>query len=143
MKYFGMANPYEIFGVARNKEVERLATQKVLTKEDRIKREKKRLDRIYRDLEGKKKKVAEGLIQEAAYMRATLEDLRKMIDLYGPVDELQQGDYVVLREHPAMKTYNTLIQRYTTAIKQLTDLLPKEAVKEEDDGFEAFVMERD
>lgn len=120
-----------------------MAAQKVLTKEDRIKREKKRLDRIYRDLEGKKKKVAEGLIQEVAYMRATLEDLRKMIDLYGPVDELQQGDYTVLREHPAMKTYSTLIQRYTTAIKQLTDLLPKEAVKEEDDGFEAFVMERD
>jgi len=56
---------------------------------------------------------------------------------------MPQGSYSILREHPAVKTYNTMIQRYTTVIKQLADLLPKELPKEDDDGFESFVSERD
>lgn len=120
-----------------------MASKRDLTKEEKIKREKQRLERIYKDLDGKKKEVVEGLIQEAAYMRATLEELREMIDEAGPIDEMPQGKYSILREHPAVKTYNTMVQRYTTVTKQLTDLLPKEVAKEEDDGFEAFLMERD
>jgi hypothetical protein len=120
-----------------------MATKKNLTKEEMIKKEMRRLKRIYKDLDGRKKQVVDGLIHEAAYMRATLDELRKMIDEKGPIDEMPQGDYSILREHPAVKTYNTMIQRYTTVMKQLTDLLPKEVPKEEDDGFESFVNERD
>ncbi|OYD06096.1 hypothetical protein [Paludifilum halophilum] len=120
-----------------------MARKKELTKEDRIKKEVRRLKRIYKDLEGKKKQVADGLIQEAAFMQATLEELRRMIDEQGPVDSMPQGEYSILREHPAVRTYNTMIQRYTTVVKQLADLLPREEPKEKDDGFESFVMERD
>ena len=120
-----------------------MANKKELTKDDKIKKEIRRLKRIYKDLEGKKKKIAENLIAEAAFMKATLEELKAMIDEHGPVDVMQQGDYSIIREHPAVKTYNTMIQRYSTVVKQLADLLPKELPKEKDDGFEAFVMERD
>ena len=120
-----------------------MATKKELTKEQLIKKEMRRLKRIYKTLEGKRKQTAEGLIQEAAFMRATLQELKKLIDEAGPIDEMQQGDYSIIREHPAVRTYNTMIQRYSSVIKQLTALLPKEAPKEVDDGFEKFVMERD
>ena len=56
---------------------------------------------------------------------------------------MPQGDYSILREHPALKSYNTMVQRYAAVLKQLTDLLPKEEQKAvEDDGFEKFVNSR-
>ena len=116
---------------------------KELTKDEKIKKEIRRLKRIYKDLTGKKKQVAEGLVNEAAFMRATLEELKKLIDENGPIDEMPQGDYSILREHPAVKTYNTMIQRYSGVMKQLSDLLPKEVPREDDDGFDSFVVERD
>lgn len=117
--------------------------KKDLTKEAEIKQEIARLNKIYADLDGKKKQVAEGLISEAAFMRSTLTQLKQMIDEAGPIDEMSQGEYSILREHPAVKTYNTMIQRYATVIKQLSDMLPKEVPKEDDDGFDQFVMDRD
>lgn len=113
-------------------------------KEQAVKKEIARLNAIYAELEGKRKQAAEGLIQEAAYMRATLAELKELIDESGPIDEMPQGDYSILREHPAVKVYNTMVQRYTTICKELANLLPKDAPKpEDDDGFEKFVAERD
>ena len=60
----------------------------------------------------------------------------------GTIDEMEQGNYSILREHPAMRTYNSTIQRYSAIIKQLSDLLPKEVDKPEDDGFDSFVMKK-
>lgn len=118
-------------------------SKKEMTKDELIKKEIKRLNQVYADLEGKKKQVAEGLIEEAAFMRVTLGQLKEMIDENGPIDEMPQGDYSILREHPAVKTYNTMIQRFTTVIKQLSELLPKESPPEEEDPFNDFVNERD
>lgn len=114
-----------------------------LNKEEIVKKEERRLKRIYKELDEKRKKATEGLIQEAAYMRATLGELKALIDRDGPIDDMPQGDYSILREHPAVKTYNTMIQRYSSVTKQLNDLLPKEPPKDDDDGFEKFVNERD
>lgn len=118
-------------------------TKKDLSKQAMIRREMTRLNKMYKDLEGKKKDAAEGLIQEAAFMRATLQELKKMIDESGPVDEMPQGDYSILREHPAVRIYNTMIQRYTAITKQLSDFLPKDAPKVQDDGFDSFVTGRE
>jgi hypothetical protein len=111
-----------------------------INKEKAIKHEIARLNRIYKDLDGSKKEVAEGLIQEAAFMRATLSELKFIIDTNGPIDVMPQGQYSILREHPSVKIYNTMIQRYSSIVKQLTDLLPKEPPKVEDDGFDEFVV---
>ena len=57
---------------------------------------------------------------------------------------MPQGEYSILREHPALKSYNTMVQRYTNIINQLTSLHPKEEIKKEvDDGFDSFVLKRD
>ena len=75
-------------------------------------------------------------------MKATLKELKASIDENGPIDEMQQGDYSILREHPALKAYNTMVQRYTTVIKELINSLPKEQIKELSDGFDEFVGDR-
>ena len=89
------------------------------------------------------KKTVEGLIKEAAFMRITLEELRDSINKYGVIDEMCQGEYTILRESPYVKTYNTMIQRYTTVNDKLLALLPKEVIKEVDDGFDSFIYGRE
>ena len=62
------------------------------TKDERIRGEKRRLSRIYRDIDENKKKLAAGLIERAAFMRIECEDLEADLidgdDLYffGAVD---------------------------------------------------------
>lgn len=112
------------------------------TKEKMIKNEIVRLTRVFKEIEKNKRLTTKGLIEEAAYMKATLKELKASIDESGPIDEMQQGEYSILREHPALKAYNTTVQRYTTVIKELTNLLPKEQIKELSDGFDEFVGDR-
>lgn len=113
-----------------------------MEKDKVIKSEIRRLGKIFKDLDPQRKQTATNLIEEAAFMKATLMDLKTQINEFGPVDEMPQGDYSILREHPALKSYNTMVQRYFTSIKQLTDLLPKEKEKELDDGFDDFLKAR-
>ncbi|WP_042352269.1 hypothetical protein [Bacillus massiliigorillae] len=119
-----------------------MATRKVLPKERAIKKEIKRLSDIFKDLEENKKSAVEGLIQEAAFMRATLAELKEDINTNGPIDEMEQGEYSILRASPAVTTYNAMIQRYTTVMKEILGLFPKGTNVPEDDGFETFVMDR-
>ncbi len=114
-----------------------------LEKDKVIKKEISRLNRILKEVDINKKKSVEGLIHEAAFMRATLQELKISIDENGPIDEMQQGDYTILREHPALRSYNTMIQRYNAVCKEILGLLPKaEAKKVEADEFEDFVNSR-
>ena len=123
---------------------EDLSSNKEIDKETLVNREINRLTNLFKDIDKNKRLTAKGLIEEASFMKATLQELKIMIDESGPIDEMPQGEYSILREHPALKSYNTMVQRYTNIINQLTNLHPKEEMKKEvDDGFEAFVMKRD
>ncbi|MFY9189558.1 MAG: hypothetical protein WAO22_09960 [bacterium] len=52
----------------------------------------------------------------------------------------EQGAQKFLREHPATKVYNTMIQRYATVCKQIFDMVPDpDAGKQAEDEFMAFV----
>lgn len=113
-----------------------------LEKEKVIKKEIAKFKKFLNDLEKSKLTVAEGLIQEAAFMKATLIELKDIINKNGPIDNFVQGDNEFPREHPAVKSYNTMIQRYTTVCKELFGLSTKEPPKEVIDGFEEFVMDR-
>src|SRR5690606_27409353 len=92
-----------------------------------IKRELTRLRKVFANMPDDRKRVTEGLLQEAAFMRATLEETRAIIDREGVVEHFEQGAQRFLREHPATKVYAALINRYTTVIKQLLDQLPEPA----------------
>lgn len=107
-----------------------------------VNNETKRLTNLFKDLERNRRLTAKGLIEEGAYMRITLQELKQAIDENGPIDEMPQGDYSILREHPALKSYNTMVQRYSSIIKQLTDLLPKEVKVVEEDVFDEFINTR-
>lgn len=117
-----------------------------LSKDKRIKKEIRRLRKIYKDIDKDNQAIIEGLIQRAAYMRVTLEDWE--------IDIMENGYYEMFtqsektepyeRERPVARLYNTMNKNYQSIIKQLSDLVPKpDTKKEKDDGFDAFISERD
>ena len=58
-------------------------------------------------------------------MSVTLEELQEDIKERGPIVTGTNGNgFTVSTENPSQKSYNVMISRYTTIIKQLEELLP-------------------
>ncbi len=100
------------------------------TKEDRIKREKTRLNRIYKALESGKYALAYPLIENAAFMRITLDDLQASLNTNGCSDDYQNGANQFGRKASAeLQAYNSLFKNYNTVMERLEKLLPPEQRK--------------
>jgi len=109
-----------------------------------IKTEKERLNEICKDLsEDKKRKASRDLIARIAFMTITLEILEDEIKTKGPTYLFKQGAQQMLIESPSQKSYNAMINRYTSAYDKLFSLLPKDVPKEESDGFDEFINGRE
>jgi hypothetical protein len=90
----------------------------------------RKLRRMLRLIPVDRKSIGEKLIDEIAFISQTLANLRKTITEKGEVDQFKQGKQEFLRESPALKAYNTTIQRYSLLYRQLTDLLPKPEISD-------------
>lgn len=110
-----------------------------LEKEKKIKQEINRLKKIFKDFEKDKAKILEGLINEAAFMKITLEETRQDLLQNGLTELFEQGEQSFNRERPEVKIYTTFTQRYSVVMKQLIDLLPPELKKEETDELMNFI----
>lgn len=124
--------------MAENKWKERTEAQQKRA----ISAEVARLSALFEGLEGRKKDVVEGLIQECAFMRVQLEELKIKLLKEGFMITMPQGRYEIQVESPYSRAYNTMLQRYTTAIAKLAEQLPKEVAGMIDDGFDDFVDDR-
>ena len=102
-----------------------------LNKEKNIKQEINRIKKLYKDFPKEKSKVLEGLINESAFIKVSLEELRDNLLKNGFTEVFEQGEQRFNRERPEVKIYTTFIQRYSNVMKQLIDLLPVEVKKEE------------
>ena len=85
-----------------------------------------KLTNILKNLPPDKRKLAEGMKKQAAFMYATLAELQETLNEDGAVELFEQGAQKMLREHPAAKTYNAMVKNYNSTMKQLFDLLPTE-----------------
>ncbi|WP_312754026.1 hypothetical protein [Rummeliibacillus suwonensis] len=101
-----------------------------------------RLNAIFRDVSEDSVDVAKELIERIAFMTITLEILEDTIKTKGPTYIFKQGSQVMLVENPAQRSYNAMINRYTSAYEKLFNLLPKELKNKpsakEKDAFQAF-----
>ena len=124
-----------------------MARKKELSKQERIDQEEGRLRKIYKDIREQNQSIIDGLIQRAAYMRVTLEQYEQDLDNKGYTELFSQSPNTppYERERPVARLYNAMIKNYQIIIKQLGDLLPKDAgtKSETSDGFDEFVGERD
>ena len=116
-----------------------LSGQALIDKNKAIKKETTRLNKLFKDLDENKKKLAKNLIENAAFMSITLEDLKKDIVKYGVKETYVNGkDQFGFKESIESKTYNTMIKNYMNIIKQLNDMLPQEKKIDEKDEFDKF-----
>ena len=94
-------------------------------KDIRIYEEFQRLSVYFEDLAEHERSVILPLIQNAAFMRITLEELQKIIAEQGPVEAYQNGENQYgMKQSAALQSYNSLIKNYAAVIKNLFNLLP-------------------
>lgn len=98
---------------------------KELSKEERIKKEIRRIKKFYAELPKNKQEIVIPLIENAAFMRITLEDLQQVINENGAVEEYKNGkDQWGTKISSEAQAYNSIIKNYEKINSRLSDMLP-------------------
>lgn len=97
------------------------------TKEKRIKAELKRLQAKFELVDANQREVVAQLLQNAAFMAVTLQDLQEIINAQGVTDEYRNGaNQYGTKASATLQSYNALIKNYANVIKTLAQLVPPE-----------------
>lgn len=128
----------------QNMEID-IHTSDNIEKEKLIKEEKKKLNGIFTAMPIKTKKCVSSLIDNAAFMAASLKELRRIINAKGYTEAYQNGENQKgIKKSAEVDIYNNLSKNYMSIMKQLLDLLPKtEALAAAKDEFGDFVAGRE
>lgn len=97
-----------------------------------VAKERERLWDLFNAIPPNKLKLVEGLIVQAARLRILLDEMWVDISENGDYEMFSQSDKAepYERERPVARLYNNRDQSYQRIMKQLTDLLPDEKLKE-------------
>ncbi len=97
-----------------------------IERNERISKEFSRINIYFENLEENEKAVITPLVQNAAFMKVTLDDLQEIIASEGVIEEYRNGrTQYGLKPSAALQSYNNLIKNYASVIKTLFGLLPK------------------
>ena len=94
--------------------------------EKAVKKEQNRLKKLFKDIPENKLKLVEGLIVQAARLRASCDALWLDIKTNGEYEDFQNGKDAEMfsRERPASKTFTARDKSYLAVMKQLAEYLP-------------------
>lgn len=111
-----------------------------LEKEKKIRAEKNRILKIYKDikLDAKIIKVLEGLVSDAAFMRIAIEEIKEKLIKEGLMEKFKNGSQEFMRERPEAKMFLNFMKQYANTMKQLIDLMPVQVKNEEQDQLLQF-----
>ena len=111
-----------------------------LEKEKKIRQEKNRIAKIYKNINMDKDitKVLDGLISDAAFMRVSLEEVKQKLIKEGLMEKFKNGSQEFMREKPEAKTFLNFMKQYSNTMKQLIDLMPVQVKAEEQDQLLQF-----
>ena len=97
-------------------------------KEERIKTEIERISKHFENVNESQRAIVTPLLQNAAFMKVTLEDLQRIINEEGVTETYQNGaNQRGIKQSATLQSYNSLIKNYASVIKTLSQLLPKES----------------
>ena len=97
-------------------------------KEERIKTELERISKHFESVNESQRAIVTPLLQNAAFMKVTLEDLQRIINEEGVTETYQNGaNQRGIKQSATLQSYNSLIKNYASVVKTLSQLLPKEA----------------
>ena len=98
-----------------------------LDKTEKIKKETRRLKKIFKDLEPNKLKTVDALIARAAFITISLQELEEQLNRDGWVEEYQNGrNQCGLKKSASAEVHISLTKNLSTIMKQLIDLVPAE-----------------
>ncbi len=94
-------------------------------KTTRIKKEKERLEEIFQDLEPNKLNTCAALIDRAAFITVSLEDLEDQLNETGWVETYQNGENQSgMKKAAAADVHISLTKNLNAIVKQLLELVP-------------------
>ena len=93
--------------------------------ETRIKKETARLREIFKDLEPNKLSTCHALIDRAAFITISLQDLEELLNVTGWVEPYQNGENQSgMKKAAAADVHISLTKNLNAIVKQLLDLVP-------------------
>jgi len=111
-----------------------------LEKEKKIRAEKNRITKIYKNnnLDKDIIKVLEGLVSDAAFMRVAIEETKAELVKNGMMEKFKNGSQEFWREKPESKVFLNFMKQYSNTMKLLIDLMPVQVKEEERDQLLQF-----
>ena len=91
-----------------------------------------KLTEVFKEINESKKKLVEGLIQDAAFLYAENYVLREALSITGMI-KFHPVNASLQKTFPAAKEYRQNLNSYAVVIKALDRVLMKDIVEEEDD----------
>ena len=96
-----------------------------MEKSKRIAKEKRRLLKIFKDLDENKFKTCAALIDRAAFITISLEDVEAQLNETGWTEPYQNGENQMgMKKSAAADVHISLTKNLNAIIKQLLDLVP-------------------
>jgi hypothetical protein len=109
-------------------------------KETLVKKEMNKIKRAFKEIDPNIKKISEKQIYNAAWLAVSLDELTRTMDEQGVVSEYKNGENQYgTKKSPEAEIYTSWAKQYTTVMKQLSDLLPKEAGNNKGDELLDFL----
>lgn len=110
---------------------------------EKLAEKKKEFAQILTKIPGKKKKAARAISAQAAFLAVAIEELDEIVIRDGYVEEYQNGESQKgTKKTVAADLLDRYTKTYTTAIKQIVDLLPEEEAKTAKDELTEFMQRR-
>lgn len=98
-----------------------------MTQKEKKEKYLKELQEIFKGIDGNKKKVLFGHLDNLAYMKVKLELLQEMIDEDGLVEVYQNGENQYgYKPSTALRAYNDTIKSYNALYKEISPYIPQE-----------------
>lgn len=111
-----------------------------MKKNEVLQKERERLQEIFRKVDPDKADLVDGLIQDAAFLKAENAELRQQMEKTGMV-EFHPNNPRLQRTVEAAKQYLKNVNSYAVVIKTLNGVLMKDVIEGEDE-FDKFLRER-
>ena len=100
----------------------------------------KKLEDCFKKMGGNKGTIGLSLVNEAYFLCKTLSRLKELLE-GDIVERFEQGKQNFLREHPALKSYNTTLKNYQGVMKQLYDIVPDNgSIPDDEKEFQKMMM---
>ncbi len=104
-----------------------------LAEDVRVKKERSKLNRIYKNIPADRRVLVARLIENSAFIAVLLEDLRNDIDKNGWTETYNHGGgQSGNKRSVAADLYMVAVKNYSQITKQLNDLLPTDNAQEDE-----------